>query len=155
MDKKESKAKAVSYTQEDCHALEKLRHIPLLQVTGRQREELHDVFYRKYAERNTKYMNRWELLIHAHFTEEGKIANPSMEPPTRSTTPGPVENSFAGGFTPIHQPQQRGSEVRHSVEPIRYGVDESYAQNKYVPTTEDVLDMYNQVKRNREKVLTD
>lgn len=155
MNKKESKAKAVSYTQEDCDALEKHRHIPLLRVTGRQQEELHDVFYRKYAERKTKYMNRWELLIHAHFPEEGKIANPSMEPPTRSTTPGPVENSFAGGFIPIHQPQQRGSEVRHSVEPIRYGVDESYAQNKYVPTTEDVLDMYNQVKRNREKVLTD
>ena len=100
----------------------------------------------------------WERPIHACFeslTDAEEATQPSLELPARSTTPGLVENSFSGGFTPIHQPQQRGPEVRQAMEPIRYGLEESVATTRYVPTTRDMLDTYDKVKRDRERRLMD
>ena len=153
MHRKEPRAKVVTYSQEDSDALEELSKVPLKLLTGRQQESLNGAFYRKYSDKNVTYMNRTERLIHAHFEticKEEDFTELSLEPPVRSTTPGWTEDSFSKGFTPIHQPQRKGSEGRQSLERS----NESVTTVKYVPTTKDVLDTFDQVKRRREGFLS-
>ena len=109
------------FPQEDFELLEELRQIPLERLTGRQREDLHGVFYKKHATQNMKYMIGWEIRIHTHFESlrgEETRAELNREVTRRSFTPGPAENSFSGGFTPISQPLQRDSEGRRMPEAV-------------------------------------
>ena len=118
------------FPQEDFELLEELRQIPLEQLTGRQLEELYGIFYRKHAEKNMRYMIAWELRILAHFEslrKEEDTTESSREWANRSTTS----------------------------EPSRFETEESMASTKYVPTTEDVLNMYDKLRQEREQAATE
>ena len=133
-----------TFSQDDFATLERLRNIPLERLTGSQQEELHNVFYKKHAERNIRYMNRkWERPLHAYFESLIEVEEDTL-----------VESSFLGGFTPIHHPPQRESDAQIR-ESTRHGLEETVTTTRYIPTTRDVLDMYDKVKRDRDRTLTD
>ena len=71
--------------------MEKLRNIPLERLTGRQQDELHQIFYKKHAERDIRYMNtRWERPIHMFFeslTNVEEATQSSLDVPARTTIP--------------------------------------------------------------------
>ena len=133
-----------TFSQDDFDTLERLRNIPLERLTGSQQEELHNVFYKKHAERNIRYMNRkWERPLHAYFESLIEVEEDTF-----------VESSFLGGFTPIHHPSQKDSDAQ-VMSTTRYGLEEPVTTTRYIPTTRDVLDMYDKVKRDRDRTLSD
>ena len=88
-----------TFSQDDFERLEKLRNIPLERLTGRQQDELHQVFYKKHAERDIRYMNtRWERPIHMYFeslTNVEEATQSSLDVLARTAISKPMENSFA------------------------------------------------------------
>ena len=79
----------------------------------------------------------------------------SLDVLARTAISKPMENSFAGGFTPIQRSQQRSPEVRQTVDTRRHDLEDSVAPIRYIPSTRDMLDMLDKAKRERDRNLLD
>ena len=98
----------VEFSRQDSQQLALLDN-PTPQLTGRQWEDLHNVFYRKHPDRNTRFMDQREMHVHIKLDamEESHRQLPRRNDLYRMSTPTILEGPFTSGFTPILQPQHR------------------------------------------------
>ena len=79
----------VEFSRQDSQQLALLLDIPTPQLTGRQWEDLHNVFYRKHPDRNTRFMDQREMHVHIKLDamEESHRQLPQRNDPYRMSTP--------------------------------------------------------------------
>lgn len=102
------------FSLQEAQHLGRLLEVPILQPTGRQWEDLHGVYYKKHADKLTRYMSAKELVVHLRFEEmEEASKKPSSDNVVflRAMTPIAIDTPFGADSTPIQQQQRGGLEV--------------------------------------------